>query len=70
MNTEQTNWPILLLTAQFATNNAVNSTTSLSPFKALYGYDPNFQLRAEDGTSGGEVLATTARLEKLQELRY
>ena len=69
INTEQTNWPILLPTAQFATNNAINSTTALTPFKALYGYDPNFQLRAEDGTSREEVPATTARLEKLQELR-
>jgi transposase InsO family protein len=69
INTEQTNWPNLLATAQFATNNAVNSTTGLTPFKALYGYDPNFQLRAEDGTSGEEVPATTTRLEKLQELR-
>jgi transposase InsO family protein len=69
INTEQTNWPTLLPTAQFATNNAVNSTTGLTPFKALYGYDPNFQLRAEDGTSAEEVPATIARLEKLQELR-
>jgi transposase InsO family protein len=69
INEEQTNWPILLPTAQFATNNAINSTTGLSPFKALYGYDPNFHLRAEDGTPGGEVPATTARLQKLQELR-
>jgi transposase InsO family protein len=69
IDTEQTNWPILLPTAQFATNNAINSTTGLTPFKALYGYDPNFQLRAEDGPSREEVPATIARLEKLQELR-
>jgi hypothetical protein len=69
LNSEQTNWPALLPTAQFASNNAINSTIGMTPFRALYAYEPDFQLRAEDGTPEGEVPATVHRLEKLHEVR-
>jgi transposase InsO family protein len=54
---QQLNWPLLLPTAQFACNNAVNSTTGLPPFQVLYGYSPDFHLRTEDGTFREEVPA-------------
>jgi hypothetical protein len=65
----QTLWPKLLPTAQFACNNAINATTGSSPFETLLGYSPHFHLRAEDGTSSGEAPAAEVRAEKLQNLR-
>lgn len=66
---EQVTWPKLLATAQYACNNAMNSTTGLSPFEALMGYLPDFRQRLEGETSHGEVPAASARIEKLNELR-
>ena len=66
---EQITWPKLLATAQYACNNAINATISLSPFEALMGYSPDFRQRLEGETSHGEVPAASARIEKLNELR-
>lgn len=37
---EQDDWVQWLPTAEFANNNAKNSTTSMSPFEANLGYSP------------------------------
>lgn len=66
---DQTNWPNLLKSAEFACNNAINITTGMSPFQALLGYSPDFRQRFEGETSHGEVPAASARIEKLRELR-
>jgi hypothetical protein len=66
---QQLVWPKLLRTAEFACNNAVNATTGVSPFQALYGYSPDFRLRIEGDAPQEEVPATQARVEKLEELR-
>lgn len=66
---EQLTWPKLLKSAEFASNNAVNATTGLSPFMSLLGYSPDFHLRTEDGPLREEVPAATTRVDKLQNLR-
>jgi transposase InsO family protein len=65
---QQTNWPSLLPTAEFACNNAHNATTGFSPFEVLLGYAPDFRLRTEDGTASGEIPAAKARVEKLNDV--
>ncbi|OQE16552.1 hypothetical protein PENFLA_c027G03970 [Penicillium flavigenum] len=66
---QQKMWPTLLRIAEFACNNAVNATIGMSPFQALLGYNPNFQIRAEDGSVKREAPAALSRIEKLSELR-
>ena len=73
------NWAKLLLSTEFAYNNSRSISTGMSPFKALYGYDPDLQttlqteLRTdtspEDRASKGEVLAAYDRIARLTELR-
>ena len=65
----QHNWPQLLPTAEFAINNAVNSSTNVSPFRALMGYDPELRQRVEADSIVRGVPAVTDRLEKLREVR-
>jgi hypothetical protein len=48
---EQMNWAKLLPAAEFAYNNSRNSTTKISPFKALYGYDPELRFDVADNTT-------------------
>ena len=69
IDAQQKLWPSLLRTAEFACNNAVNSTTSLSPFQALLGFNPNFQIRDGDVRVEKEAPAAQHRFEKLNELR-
>ena len=44
MNYQQDDWARFLLMAEYAYNNAVNASTSLRPFKALMGYNPDFNI--------------------------
>ncbi|GFG20831.1 RNA-directed DNA polymerase (Reverse transcriptase) [Aspergillus udagawae] len=69
VNEEQNNWATLLREAEFAMNRATNASLSKSPFEILLGYNPDFHIRAEDGTTGGEIPAVTARVQKLSDLR-
>ncbi|KAL2695022.1 hypothetical protein AAEP93_005845, partial [Penicillium crustosum] len=66
---QQKTWPTLLRSAEYACNNAPNATTGMSPFQALLGFNPNFQIRAEDGSVEKEAPAAQYRFEKLTELR-
>src|SRR6266571_5529561 len=43
-NYQQDNWSELLPLAEFAYNNALNATTSVSPFFANKGYHPNISI--------------------------
>lgn len=65
VNIKQTNWPILLVTIQFACNNKWNSTLKMIPFHILYTYNPNFHMCVEDNTTEGEMPIATTRLQKL-----
>ena len=44
VNYQQDDWARLLLMAEYAYNNAVNASTGLTPFKALMGYNPDFDI--------------------------
>ena len=66
---EQMDWAKLLPTAAFAYNNSMNHTLRISPFKALYGYDPEFHVDIADDVPEGEIPAAKDRVRKLHELR-
>ena len=38
------NWAKLLLSTEFVYNNSRSISTRMSPFKALYDYDPNLRI--------------------------
>jgi len=38
------NWAKLLPSAEFTYNNSRSSSTKMTPFKALYGYDPDLRI--------------------------
>jgi len=69
---EQMNWARLIPSAEFTYNNSRSSSTGLTPFRALYGYDPELRVditSAEDSTSKGEAPAAHDRITRLTELR-
>ena len=45
VNYKQDSWARLLPMAEYAYNNPVNASISLTPFKALMGYNPNFNIK-------------------------
>ena len=45
VNNQQDNWARLLPMAKYAYNNAINASTSLTPFKALMSYNPDFNIK-------------------------
>ena len=66
---QQLNWPQLLPQAEYTINNACNSTTGVSPFMALMGYDPELRQRVEDDASEGRIPAVEDRLFRLRSVR-
>ena len=69
---EHINWARLLPSAEYAYNNSRSSSTKITPFKALYGYDPELRIdlpSAEDSTTPGEAPAALDRITRLTELR-
>ncbi|KAJ5705619.1 hypothetical protein N7536_001308 [Penicillium majusculum] len=66
---QQRTWPGILRSAKYACNNAPSATTGMSPFQAFLGFNPNFQIRAGDGSVEKEAPAAQHRFEKLTELR-
>jgi hypothetical protein len=66
------NWARLLPSAKFTYNNSRSSSTKITPFRALYRYDPKLQVNitsAKDTASKGEVLVAHDRITRLTELR-
>jgi hypothetical protein len=66
------NWARLLPSAEFAYNNSQSSSTKITPFRALYGYDPKLRVditSTKDTASKGEALAAHDRITRLTELR-
>jgi hypothetical protein len=68
---EYMNWARLLPSAEYAYNNSRSSSTKITPFKALYGYDPELRtdLSTEDSTTTREAPAALDRITRLTELR-
>lgn len=65
----QSNWVALLPLAEFVHNSCTHSTTGVSPFKALYGYDPEIRFEVEDDIDRERVPAARERIKGLHELR-
>ncbi len=68
-NLEQMNWAKLLPSAEFTYNNSRSSTTKITPFMALYGYNPELRFDIEDTATKGETPAARDRILRLKELR-
>jgi len=66
---EQMNWAKLLRSAEFTYNNSRSSTTKITPFMALYGYNPELRFNVEDAATKGETPAAHDRILRLYELR-
>ena len=67
---EQMNWAKLLLTAGYTYNNSWNYTIRTTPFRAMYGYDPDFHIDfdvADDATR--RAPAALDRIKRLQDLQ-
>jgi hypothetical protein len=62
---EQMNWAKLLQSAKYAYNNSRNSSTKITPFKALYRYDLELRFDVEDDTTLGEAPAAHNRILRL-----
>ena len=65
------NWAKLLPGAEFAYNNSRNSSTKMTPFRALYSYDPELQvdISPKDSATKGEAPVAYDRISRLAELR-
>ena len=66
---EQMNWAKLLPSAEYAYNNSWSSSTKITPFMALYSYNPELRIDVVDTITTGEVPAARQRIVRLQELR-
>ncbi|TID16590.1 hypothetical protein E6O75_ATG11708 [Venturia nashicola] len=62
-------WAKLLPVAEFAYNNSKHSSTGISPFMAMYGYNPEIHFNPEERPEGREVPAAKDRIEGLYLLR-
>ena len=68
-NYRQDDWYSKLPLAEFTYNNSSHSTIGMSPFRALYGYNPSIRLNIEADVLGGEAPTARARLETLAKER-
>jgi hypothetical protein len=69
-NYQQNNWKSLLPLAEFTYNNALNTTTGVSPFYANKGYNPNLTVHSEQDLASAHAHEFVMDLDKLhQELR-
>ena len=68
VNYQQDNWARLLPMAEYAYNNAINASISLTPFKALVNYNPDFdiEMSREPESASQDV---QERIEALNALR-
>jgi len=66
---KQGDWAKLLPLAEFAYNNSVNATTGVSPFRALYGFDPVIRYEGETSERVVRVPAAKNRIEAIAKLK-
>jgi len=65
-NYQQDNWSELLPLAEFAYNNALSTTTGVSPFFANKGYHPNITVHPEHNIAFSRACDFAIDLDKLQ----
>ena len=65
-NFRKTDWMKYLHLAEFAHNNQVHSSIGISPFQAMYGYNPNWEIPPNPYCN---VPAVQTRLETLKEIQ-
>jgi hypothetical protein len=63
------NWANLLPTAAFAYNNSYNHSLQMTPFKCVFGYDPELRIDVADDVPAGEIPSARERVQRLYELR-
>ena len=68
-NYRQDDWYSKLPLAEFTYNNSVHSTIGITPFFALYGYNPEIRTNIEADAPGGEAPNARIRIEKLERER-
>ena len=69
-NYQQDNWADLLPLAEFAYNNALSTTTRISPFFANKGYHPNISVHLERDLTSAHAREFAVNLDELhQELQ-
>jgi len=64
-NYQQDNWSKLLPLTEFAYNNALSATTSVSPFFANKGYHPNITVHSECNIAFSQVCDFAVDLDEL-----
>ena len=67
-NHRQDDWASLLTSAEFAYNNSKHSSTQVTPFRALMGYDPRAPI-GDDWEGDSSNVSVNERLNSLQEVR-
>jgi len=65
-NYQQDNWSELLPLAEFAYNNALSATTSVSPFFTNKGYHPNITVHPECDIASSQACDFAIDLNELQ----
>ena len=65
-NYQQDNWSKLLPLAEFAYNNALSTTTGVSPFSTNKGYHPNITVHPERDIAFSQVCDFAINLDELQ----
>ena len=69
-NLKQWDWAMLLRTAEFAYNNSFNHSFKMTPFKCVYGYDPEFYIDVGDVVLDKKISSAKERVEMFKELRW
>ena len=59
------NWTKLLPSVEFAYNNSQSSSTKITPFMALYGYNPKLRIDVADTITTREAPAARQRIVQL-----
>jgi len=67
-NYQQDNWSELLPLAEFAYNNALSTTTGVSPFFANKGYHPNLSMYPERDIASSRARDFVLNLDELQDM--